>query len=400
MGNIRTIFDEESDLHDLRADPNMVIEIQKLVTEMLGANEHRRIGIRQEIVDKYGVAALPGVISATFVLTTQLSNRKNQQMLAELIRELAADNPGAIRMLVKTGVADNPFAESRAVMVEALAGLDAAQAVREMAPALLKAAERAKKVFDRPAARQFYEVLLQQGLGFDEALAACRAWFSAEYEIDEAVSLLSTLLHVRSERTDELLYDLLSLLERRDTGAKSIEHHLKLSNGSLIIPAIQAANRLLERERIKRSKPVEAMFEGAIAHCVIADSNTITPVFAELKRSRYNDEIARYWWQALSEAATKSCDAAKRAFSDTLPNIADKNSQMWGVVQLLFIQNGFHSNAAMKSWAGTVIDNHDVSVPDIVTAARTKYGEITERLPPLPPEGGGRKPPPTQTRTK
>jgi len=171
MGNIRTIFDEESDL-DLRADPNMVIEIQKLVTEMLGANEHRRIGIRQEIVDKYGVAALPGVVSATFVLTKQLSNRKSQKMVAELIRDLATDNAGAIRMLVKTGVSENPFAESRAVVGEALAGLDAAPAVREIAPALLKAAERAVRIGDRKSARQVYELLLQHGLGFDEALAA------------------------------------------------------------------------------------------------------------------------------------------------------------------------------------------------------------------------------------
>ena len=377
MGNIRTIFDEESDLHDLRADPNMVIEIQKLVTEMLGANEHRRIGIRQEIVDKYGVAALPGVISATFVLTKQLSNRKNQQMLAELIRELAADNPGAIRMLINSGVAENPFAESRTVTIEALAGLDAALAVHETAPALLKAAERAKRISDQKSARQVYELLLLHGLGFDEALAACRAWFSSNLEVDDAVHLLTSLLRMQPARTEELLFESLSLLDRKDSAKASVEAHLKLPSAAAILPAMRAGDRISKRERVARSKPVEAMFEGAISACVVAEPQVIKTIFQELNTGVFGETIVRYWWQALSEAAKKKCEEARHTFSDLLPMLDDEASQMHGAVALLFVASGHEADAASRSWANTVVQDLEASMPGILEDAREHKNRLT-----------------------
>ena len=386
MGNIRTIFDEESDLHDLRADPNMVIEIQKLVTEMLGANEHRRIGIRQEIVDKYGVAALPGVISATFVLTKQLSNRKNQQMLAELIRELAADNPGAIRMLVQSGVADNPFAESRAVTIEALAGLDAALAVREMAPALLKAAERAVHISDRKSARQVYELLLLHDLGFDEALAACRAWFASDLKVDEAVQLLMSLLRLQPARTEDLLFDQLSLLDRKDSARKTLREHFRLPNMSSILPAMRAGDRILKRLRPPRSKPVEAMYGGAIAAWIVDDPKTIPMVFNELDTSSFEETTKRYWWQALGQAARNKCDAARRAFSDLLPTVSDEKSQIWGVVTLLFLIKGQGVDVATRSWANSAVREFESSIAEVVTDAR----ELRDRL--IGGGGGGDEP--------
>lgn len=375
MGNIRTIFDEESDL-DLRADPNAVIHVQELVKEMLGANEHRQIGIRQEILDDYGPSALPGVISATFVLTKQLSNRKNQQMLAELIRDLAADNPGAIRMLVKTGVSENPFAESRAVVGEALAGLDAAPAVREIAPALLKAAERAVRIGDRKSARQVYELLLQHGLGFDEALAACRAWFASDLKVDEAVQLLMSLLRLQPARTEDLLFDQLSLLDRKDSARKTLREHFRLPSMSSIVPAMRAGDRILKRLRPPRSKPVEAMYGGAIAAWIVDDPMTIPMVFDELNTNSFEETTKRYWWQALGQAARNKCDAARRAFDDTLPAVSDEKSQIWGVVTLLFLIKGQGVDAATRSWANSAVRDFESSIPEVVTDAR----ELFDRL--------------------
>jgi hypothetical protein len=385
MGNIRTIFDEESDLHDLRADPNMVIEIQKLVTEMLGANEHRRIGIRQEIVDKYGVAALPGVISATFVLTKQLSNRKNQQMLAELIRELAADNPGAIRMLVKAGVADNPFAESRAVMVEALAGLDAALAVREMAPALLKAAERAKKVFDHHAARQIYEMLLQHGLGFDEALAACRMWFSSDVkvrDIDEAVPLFTSLLRLQPTRTEDLLFDQLTLLKPKDPAKANLRDHLRLPSTSSVLPAMRAGDRLIKRESTKRSNIVESLYTGAITKCIVDEPQIIPAIFHELDTSNFEQTTVRYWWRALSQAASRKSDAARRAFFEKLQKQDDYISQVWAVVSILFLVD--RNDASTHTWVNSIRQQVDSYLPDVLKAAIELKKQIDDHTRPGP----------------
>jgi hypothetical protein len=390
MGNIHSIFDLQSDLDPLE-DPNAVIHVQGLIKEMLGANEHRQLGIRREMIEDYGTFALTGVLSATYVLSKQLSNRKNQQLLAGLMRELAGDNPAAIRMLINTGVGENPFAESRSVVAGALAGMDTAAVVRELAPKLLKAAERAGKLNDQEAARQIYELLLQHGLGSGEALTTCREWFSGEYELDEAVKLLSSVLQRVPERTEDTLFDLFSLLDRKDSAKSSLQAYLNLPNTSALAPALRAADRLLTRERIARSKPVEALFEGAFARCILADPTTIANVFDELESNSFNDTVVRYWWQALSRAARQKNDEARHAFSDLLPNLDDEDSQLWGAVSLLFIASGHESDASTRSWANDVINDLELSIPDVLEDAREQKEKMRpqEIGPTRGPGGGG-----------
>ena len=90
MTSIHQIFDADAtELHDLRADPNTIIKIQGLVKEMIEANDNRQLGISREIVEEYGTFALPGIISATYVLGDQLNNKKRRDTVGQLMAELS-----------------------------------------------------------------------------------------------------------------------------------------------------------------------------------------------------------------------------------------------------------------------------------------------------------------------
>jgi hypothetical protein len=114
MTLVKDIFEADSiELHDLRDNPNTIIKIQGLVSEWLEANDNRKLGIRQLLVNEYGVSALPGVISATYILNDRLSHTKDRERIGALIAELCADNSIAQRLLLRVGIVDNPLEFSR-----------------------------------------------------------------------------------------------------------------------------------------------------------------------------------------------------------------------------------------------------------------------------------------------
>jgi hypothetical protein len=128
------------------------------------------------------------------------------------------------------------------------------------------------------------------------------------------------------------------------------------------------------------------MFEGAISACIVAEPQVIDSIFQELDTGVFGETIVRYWWQALSEAAKKKCSEAKRAFSDLLPTLDDEVTQMHGAVALLFVASGHEADAASRSWANTVVQDLEASVPDILKDAR-KHKSLIARGPILPPRG-------------
>jgi hypothetical protein len=392
MGNIKTIFDvEDTVLDDLRADPNDVILVQKKVKEMLSESALRQAGLRNEIT-ALGVRALPGVISATYVLTKQLNNVKNRSMVAKLVAELAGENPAAIRLILTAGVTENPFYESRAVTIEALGQLDAASAVMQAQSALAQAAQRADAIDDQKTARQIYGILLRHRLQIEHAVAACYKRLSSGKNAEEALQLASAILTAKSDEIEKLLVDLLSKIkynERNKQESKKVQlevkNSLRLPSHHSLLPAIHAANTLLSRSGNKRSKPVEGFFQGAIAHIIVSEPSLINDGFNAVLAEGMQMSLVRYWWQAVSEAVKMGCRTAEDSFVTTIREIPDPSDQVYGVLQLIFLDK--EGKSENSTWAKTLLSTYKGEMPSLVADANDLFERIKSGTQPQSPEG-------------
>jgi len=358
MTSIRNIFDADAlELHDLRADPNTVIKIQELVKEMIEGNANRCKEIYRQILEEYKAAALPGVISATYVLADQLNNRRRQQIVADLMYELCRENLSAQRLLLRAGIVENPFDVSRSVAAQALNQLDGFQICPDDKSWLFEEVHQLVGEEEREAVLAILEILLVRGIGYDEAKGICHRWFESPYTAKEPAKLMNLLLKTHPNQTEDTLVYLFTSLERTDDEAgRVIKEFVDLGSPEAIVPAIRASSRRLDRERTGRAKPVEFLFEGAIARQIVENPEYISTSQEYILTERLNDGIPRYWWQALSSAVKLKSEKAKRYFEDTIPEL-DEDFALWGVVQLMFLESGSQTDKETRAWAKQVLED-------------------------------------------
>lgn len=377
MTNIRHIFTADTiELHDLRADPNTVIKVQGMVKEMLEANDNRRLGILKTLLEEYGTFALPGVISATYVLSDQLTNKKRQQMIADLMVELCRGNAAAQRLLLRAGVIDSPFEVSREIALSALTATDDFDASAD-AQWLLGEAKRLAKDEDRGGALVIFDLLLKIGVGVSEAIDVCYKWFAGEFEALAPARLMRALLIYQPAQTETILTRLFDSLERRDDEAgRVIKAEVNLAGPDAIIPAFRASSKRLERERTGRAKPVEYLFEGAIARQIVQSPTCIPICVAFIETEYLHEGISRYWWQALSSAVKLGSHEARQYFERDLPRMNDDTYAIWGYVQMLFLETAPRLEKTIKAWATQTLQDLRSANPTLYNEAE----EIKERI--------------------
>lgn len=376
MTSIHQIFDADAtELHDLRADPNTIIKIQGLVKEMIEANDNRQLGISREIVEEYGTFALPGIISATYVLGDQLNNKKRRSMVGQLMAELCRDNVPAQRLLLRSGIIENPFEVSRKIAVDVLNNIDGLQMSPEDIEWLVGEVMQLVRDEERNAVLVIFGLLLHRGVAYEAALDVCYRWFASDYEADAPVELMRILLKTFPEQTENTLNKLFDALERRDDEAgRNIKGQVDLGAPDAMIPAIRASSKRLDRERTGRAKPVEFLFEGAIARQIIASPDYIPVCEKYVRSERLNESISRYWWQALSSAVKMKSEDAKRYFETSLLSIDDEEFAVWGFVQLMFLETD--RDKQTKAWASQTIHDLGMQNPHLHRAAE----DIKERI--------------------
>ena len=162
MATLHTLFDADAnELHDLIADPSTLVSVQTLIIEILNnCSDVRALGIHNEIVTKYGAFALPGIISATYVVKndTKIINKIANRITA-ILCALAKDNIAAERMILRNGVLSNPFSYTHSIYINALKelGYTFTDADYEYALTMLNKAEQTN---DIARIHSLYQLLL------------------------------------------------------------------------------------------------------------------------------------------------------------------------------------------------------------------------------------------------
>ena len=382
MTHIRNVFNAGyAELHGLNADPNTVIKIQGLVKEMLETNEHRQRRIYQELTEEYQAFALPGVISATYLFIDQLGNSRTRDMLAGLMVTLCANNTAAQRLLLRSGIVDNPFEESRQVAFAAYQALPTLLLTDEDSAWLLKKA-RQFATTDRHSAVLLYELLLKQSRGYKEALDDCRAWFAGPYETSAPSALMNALLRYYPQEIEATLTRLFEAIEEKDTEAgKNIKREVRLPDLTALKPAIAAAAARLKQQETRNSrgskvKAVEFFFEGAVADQIAQNADQIA-TWSDIVEQYKLELLSRYWWQALSTAVktpTSGQSELKSYIEQALPR-ANDDFALWGYIQLMFLANPHHDkkSGGVKAWATQLLADLLVSNPDVYQQATKQY---------------------------
>ena len=111
---MKKIFNADDLLQtDSIGDPQVSLQIQKSIIEYLHGAEQTKKGIENKFYD-LKENALPGIIQSTFALWKDIdNNKKAKKLLEELIIYICASNPTARTFLVRVGIQQNPFQESR-----------------------------------------------------------------------------------------------------------------------------------------------------------------------------------------------------------------------------------------------------------------------------------------------
>lgn len=204
-------------LADLRGDPNRAIEIQQHVEELLGANRQRQAGLRREILE-HGAWALPGLINATYVWMNRLEGEQSQEMLADLMAQLAQDNAAAVDLLFRAGILETPFAVPRSIARRALEKLNW-QPSEKNAQQIARKISESKTWDDIQTVLDLYALLLGTGSekGLAEALELCKNWIRRS--LDQAGDLLALLTHFFPSEAERILAQV--ILAAKDAHAEA-----------------------------------------------------------------------------------------------------------------------------------------------------------------------------------
>lgn len=205
------------ELADPIGDPNRAIEIQQNVEKLLGANRQRQAGLRREILEQ-GAWALPGLINATYVWMNRLEGEQSQEMLADLMAQLAQDNAAAVNLLFRAGILETPFAVPRSIARRALEKLNW-QPSEKNAQQIARKISESKTLDDIQTVLDLYALLLGTGSekGLVEALELCKNWIRRS--LDQAGDLLALLTHFFPSEAERILAEV--ILAAKDAHAEA-----------------------------------------------------------------------------------------------------------------------------------------------------------------------------------
>ncbi|MEM2002936.1 MAG: hypothetical protein QXT77_09850 [Candidatus Methanomethylicaceae archaeon] len=341
----------ELDLGDARLLPNRVIEIQEKVGELISVktNRHRRDALTEEL-KKLGAWALPGLINATMVFGEKMKDIKIQEEVAEIIFELARDNLAAKGLLIRSGVYENPFYESRQIILRAIDSLgwkpENPQEIRRLINRLRKEGEDAWLC-------DVYRLYLKVGLesAFEEGMELCENWLRRPLDI--ARELLKQLILAFPDRGVEILSRaFIAVTEisndaRKDKGyaeklvreipQEKLVHWIK--DGTLV----EISNNVLSVlvfTSAPRHKAVEEMWKLAVKYLVrdgdldVRELDGIREFIIRGSQGVHDgvaESIFRYWMQALGNAGASSYVVAQVDYEN------EPLYQKQAVVQLFFL---------------------------------------------------------------
>ena len=303
----------EMEMADLRGDPNRVIEIQRKVEELLEANQQRQAGLRLEIREQ-GAWALPGLINATYVWMNRLKESPfYQDMLGDLMAQLAKDNPAAVTLLFRAGILETPFAVPRSIAQGALRQLGwkpsekDAQQLRQRITANLR-------LNDHPTVLNLHASLLMSGKDQDlsSALKLCKDW--ARQALDQTGDLLKLLIEGFPDQTERVLTEVfLAVAQARDDAYKDKDIAEALLDPLRPIPGkwleegivLRVSTGVLRQLKPPRHTTVEDLWRYAAQDLSSHDSDRwhrlLEPVGQQVAQERHQD-ICRYWFRAAGEA--------------------------------------------------------------------------------------------------
>lgn len=352
---------DANEFHDLQADPNKVVKVQGLVRELLEGNPARQLGIKQQIIEDIGQSALPGLISATYVLVDNLKNERQRELLADIIYAVSLDNPSAALLLLKAGIIDNPVWAGQQIIAQVVQRLGLGGLAIEETSFLLKEAVKHAEIDDREVAVILFECLLPLGIGVKEALKVCTDWLKTKYKIDAPVSLISALLNAAPEETENTLSLLLRHIERDNKDrSQTFSSIIEFTTLNTVQGAIRSGSQRLSIERTGRAKPVEFLFMGCIARYIASHEADIEVLDQFINAGNFNSGILRYWWQALSTAVKLKSEGAKRNFEHCLSHLVDQEACLLACIQLLYI---VEQDASTKAWARQLLQDVKQSNP-------------------------------------
>jgi len=381
MPNIRQAFGPgAADLADLNADPNQIVLVQSLVKEMLEAGEQRQIGIYQMLLEDHKISALPGLISATYIMERHLKSNQNRKLLASLLTELCRNSKAGQRLLLRAGIIENPSENGRKIAEIALNALGAVEISADDARWMGTKAAEANRLEERQAVLTIYGILLGQSLHYEEALQICREWFASTYEMDDPARLMTLLLKGFPQHLDNTLARLFSVIDAEDKDvAEKIGKYVELPSFEAVYPAIEAANTRMEQTtRNPRIRFIEHFMEGTIAR-QFADKEDELAKASEYVLDHEMMALYRYWWQMASKVVhieSKSSHSFARDYMEQTLRIADDDFSVWGYVQLLFMSTGGKTDALVKQWSAQLLNELKTQNPDVYAEANDLFNSL------------------------
>lgn len=388
---MQRLFDADAvNLTDLAGDPNLILEVQGLVRELLEeAGEQRQLGIAERLTE-LGAWAVPGLISAAYVFAAQLPDEARQQRLAELLLQAMDDNDAARELVVKKGIIESPFPEAQQI---ALMVLQNDERMRELARkserSAFVAARHNRREREYALAVNIYRLLLETAgeTAYSEALDLCVFWFNqTQTELKWASRLFDALLQHVPQRADNTTYQILGALNRKDAEAgKAFQRYVHISAANFDA-VCQGATRFLRQSWSGRHKAVEYIFRGPIAQWLCENMNDFDALAEAGELIRYGHrQLIPYWWQAVSENLNYQ---PVQAYLESQLWSNDDEFAHWAAVQLFF-------KAARNPWARIVLQDLEMITDDawLYSEAQKSYATLTQGGTPskLPPRPAGAK---------
>lgn len=353
------VFEEADvlDLTDLAADPNKVVEVQSLIRELLETGDKaRQLGIRQRLVEEIGPFGLPGIISATYTLQDALQSHNNRELVADLIVEVAGDNPEAHKLIVSAGLINAPFNQSRIVCQAAAAkmqlGID-----RHSLNRLKEVIEVARNDDDVDSLASLLGIWLcfEPGKAYESAMQQASRWLRSRQNAEQAYTLINQCLRYVPEKASQTFESMLNSLAQDDKKAIDyIAQYISLDENT-VFDVMPTVDKLLQRHR-GTARPHEGLVKEGIGTFLTDHPDSLSRLSQQAEQC--SEKLHRYWWIAVSNAA-QSKKASAKVFRDALIDAACNQEDTYydgAVVQLLFVRHGRRGD---KQWAIDALERVD-----------------------------------------